>query len=405
MTVFTAAYLCRLGLWVWAAAALQGVLAWGSWRLCKRMVADAEARCRLAGFHLAALAILPAITLAVVHGVMLGMAGEPAGAGTRYPVTATLDGATAAIAPFALALIVWLLGAVVMTTRLANELRAVRHARGEPAPFALDALVGRLAVGVGLRRRVRVVVGEAACPSVIGWRRPVLLVPRDFAARLGEPEREAVLLHELAHVRRDDFAWNVIQRLIVAALWWNPVAWRLYRDLAEEREVCCDSLAASGGARAPALARGLVALAEDARAARLAQAAAGGGALAQRLERLLTPSRRRPPPIGALAVAAVLVLACLGVGLVSRADVAGRDLCLASALGPAISVQARDPAGAFALNIRQGRVLQASVDGRALPAGHIRQAGRHVVLVGPRDEVLVALTVFPHARIRWNARS
>ena len=94
----------------------------------------------------------------------------------------------------------------------------------------------------------------------MGIKRSILLVPPDFVG-LPTAERTAVLLHELAHAARHDFAVNLLQRLILVPLWFQPMAWSLYRHAwPANARLVATLLAIRHGASAPALARALVRL-------------------------------------------------------------------------------------------------------------------------------------------------
>jgi hypothetical protein len=254
----------------------------------------------------------------------------------------------------------------------------------------------------------RVREADVAGPLVTGWRRPLLLVPNGLALRLTPAELDAVLLHELAHVRRRDLYWNLLQRFVLAALWLHPAAWALQAGVARERERCCDALAVHHGAAAPALARALVKLAEArGRRPALVLAIADGAGLVERVRALLEPERpdasRRRRVAVALALSA-LCFAALGAGRAALADPALRDFYTASAFGPTIAIQAHDRAGAFALQVRQGRVLQASVQQR--PVRVMQEGGRVTLttLAGATPTPLLVLTVTPQGRVQWESR-
>jgi beta-lactamase regulating signal transducer with metallopeptidase domain len=80
-------------------------------------------------------------------------------------------------------------------------------------------------------------------PLVVGWRRPLILLPLAWMqwedARLG-----AVLRHELAHVRRGDYAWNLAAALLPVLYWPNPIAWLIARRIRLHAELACDRRAA-----------------------------------------------------------------------------------------------------------------------------------------------------------------
>jgi bla regulator protein blaR1 len=77
-------------------------------------------------------------------------------------------------------------------------------------------------------------------PGVVGWWRPVLLVPEGIAERLTPRQLEAVLAHELCHVRRRDNLTSAIHMIVEALFWFHPLVWWIGARLVEERERACD---------------------------------------------------------------------------------------------------------------------------------------------------------------------
>ena len=409
MSFFTAAYLARLELWGLAALCLQGPLVALSWVAWSRASANATAasRHRLACLHLAALVALPALTVAILHATVADMGVTPLHGSPEAMLSAQMAGYRAALWLGLPLMAEWLAGVVAMLLRLAADVRRSARLRVQPAPAAWTAAVHRLARERIGALRLRVAIAEVATPQVHGLWRPRLLVPSDFTTRLAAEEREAVLLHELAHLQRGDFGWNLLQRLVLALLWFHPVAWMLYRRVSRERELCCDALAVRHGASAAGLARALVRLAERHACAATSMPVAAQGDLAARVPGLLEPSRQGLPPLRLRAAAAVVSACCvlaLGAGRLGQADPALADLCHASVFGSTLSVYAHDGAGSFVLQIRHGRVIAASIERQALPPERIWQEGRHVTLLDPRQLPILALTVTPQDKIEWTAR-
>jgi len=402
MTAFTAQYLSRLEMWGLLLSLLQGALIFASWRAWQRSTSNAVWRHRLACAHFAALALLPVLTLAVMQASVSHMAVQPPqGPPTVLPTV--LDGVRAN--PGMAVAAVWLAGAAAMLWRLAREARALARLRHAPAPASV-----RAALRATVRARLVTSlpeIGEARVrsPQVAGWWRPRLLVPRGLPALLDAAELEAVLLHELAHVRRGDLRWNLLQRIVLALLWFHPVAWALQATIARERERCCDALAVRHGAHPAALARALVKLAEAGARPTLAMSMSQGGtALVERVHDLMTPPRPGTALHGRRAGAAAVSLGCvlaLGAGRLVPVDGVLGELYLASAFGPTVAIQARDSAGSFALWVRQGRVIQASVRDRPV---HISQQGDRVTLTDATEGPVLLLTVTPQDRVQWEAR-
>lgn len=403
MNAFTAEYLSRLELWGLLASLGQGGLLLWSWRAWQRAALCASVRHRLACAHLAALGLLPVLTLAIVQATVTDMAGRPPhGAPTALPTV--FDGVRADAAVGVAAL--WAAGVVVMLLRLLHEARVLARTRHAPAPDQVSAALRRSAPS-GLVATLPVIrEAVVASPRVTGWRHPLVLMPPGVAGLLDAAELDAVLLHELAHVRRGDLRWNLLQRVVLALLWFHPVAWCLQAGIARERERCCDALAVRHGAQPAALARALVKLAQ-ARARPtlgMAMAMSQGGALTERVQGLLQPAR---PGAGArrrTAWALVVSMACvlaLAAGRLASSDPVLGEFYMASTFGPTIAIQAHDGAGSFALRVRQGRVIEASVHDEPV---RITQQGDRVTLTGGAQAPLLVLTVMPQGRVLWEPR-
>ena len=404
---FTVAYFARLELWWIGAVAIQGVLVLGSWHAWKRPLAGAcaEQRHRMACIHFAALAMLPAATVATVHLTVAGMGAEISRASPMAGLAQWPWGGPDAWHGSASVFVVWLAGAMAMALRLAADAWRATSLRRESTPAEWTNALDRL--GGGWAPRVTLCMADVTVPQVVGIRRPVLLAPRDLAARLPVAERDAVLLHELAHVHRRDVLWNLLQRLMLVLVWFQPVAWWLHRQLARERELCCDALAVRHGASPLVLGKALVRLAENRARDDLSMGIGGRGELTTRIHHLLGLHEAGMPPLRSVGMAVALSLSCLsaiGLGRMALADPAMGDLYIASAMGPTVVIAAHDPAGTFTLRVRQGRVIQASVDRRRIPREDIVQQGPQVTLVDKARLPIVSLQVSPQGRVRWQAR-
>jgi len=149
----------------------------------------------------------------------------------------------------------------------------------------LDDLRGRLRIS----RPVTLLEScFAEVPVVIGHLRPVILMPVGLLAGLPVAQVEAILLHELAHIRRADYLVNLMQTLVEGLLFYHPAAWWISGVIRAERENCCDDLVVLTNGGAHEYARALAALAENRWTMREAAMAATGGNLVKRIRRLLS---------------------------------------------------------------------------------------------------------------------
>lgn len=145
-------------------------------------------------------------------------------------------------------------------------------------------------------------------PLSAGLWRPMVFVPASLLAKMPPELLEALLAHELAHIRRHDYLANLLQRAAEALLFFHPIVWWLSRRIRQERELVADDLAASVLGEPKRLALALAELDQTLSLPNLAQAAHGGH-LMTRIRSLLHP--RRPVTASALPFG-ILAAACIG---------------------------------------------------------------------------------------------
>jgi beta-lactamase regulating signal transducer with metallopeptidase domain/protocatechuate 3,4-dioxygenase beta subunit len=269
-------------------------------RLAGARLLTAPARYALACLALAVMAALPVATYVA--------AAEPGPVPEALWPVAGVD--WAALLPWLVAL--WAAGVGLFSLRLAAGWRRVHRLSRvgvAAAPEEWRRAARELARRMRVRQAVRLVASRLALtPAVVGWWRPVVLLPMEALTGLSEAQLRAVLAHELAHVLRRDYLANLLQGVTEAVLFYHPAVWWVSSRIRAEREACCDDLAlAATGGDALSYARALAHL-ETARRVRLAVAATGG-ALRARVARLLgkaeTPWQALPNPAAAVALGAL----------------------------------------------------------------------------------------------------
>ncbi|MEO6393276.1 MAG: M56 family metallopeptidase [Pyrinomonadaceae bacterium] len=213
----------------------------------------------------------------------------------------------------------WMAGVLIFSLRAAGGWLVVlrlRRRSSTPAPEPWQNMLNRLACEVKVSRTVRLCESAIAeVPAVIGWLRPVILVPVGALTGLSSAQIEAVLAHELAHIRRHDYLVNLLQTFVENLLFYHPAIWWVSRRVRIEREHCCDDLAVQACGDVVVYAGALAAL-EGIRstAAPKLALAADGGSLLGRVRRLLGASRS--PNRATAWVASLVMLISLGaVGL------------------------------------------------------------------------------------------
>jgi len=317
MTALAQALSAALLDFVWQGLAVGIVLALALWLLRKRA---AHSRYLASCVTLAVLAALPAWTAWNLYQ-------RPARvAGTAILLAAAQTAAAVAPVPVswiaraeAWTLPVWSLGVLLLSLRLVWAARQVHALRRLSAPAAAEirATVGALAARLGVERAVQVQVSPAAdSPSVIGWLRPVILLPASTLLGLTPQQLEAVLAHEMAHIRRFDYLVNLLQMLVETLLFYHPVVWLVSARIGHERELCCDDLAVAACGDKLCYARALARLERLRLTAPAMAMASAGGPLLYRIQRLMGAATQeyRPSALpGILALA--LGLACFALNV------------------------------------------------------------------------------------------
>ena len=162
--------------------------------------------------------------------------------------------------------ICWLIGVGVLLLRFAGGWIYLERLRFGSRPVRdggwqtrFGVLVARLDIGraVELRETARIVT-----PMVVGVLRPVVLMPIGLLAGLSAAQVEAILAHELAHIRRHDYLVNLVQSFVEVVYFFHPVLWWLSGRIRAEREHCCDDLAMAVCDDRLSLAHALVRVAE-----------------------------------------------------------------------------------------------------------------------------------------------
>lgn len=207
----------------------------------------------------------------------------------------------------------WACGAAVLALRLLLGLAWVRR-RSRPGAYRIDAAwqatLARMASEFGIARGIVLgVVDDLSGPVTAGWWRPVVLVPAALLTGMPAPLLEALLAHELAHVRRHDYLVNLLQSAIEILLFYHPAVWWLSHRIRVERELVADDLAANQLGEPRRLALALSELDLVRRSTVNLAPAAHGGNLMSRIKRLVRPEAepfqwKLALPILALALSA-----------------------------------------------------------------------------------------------------
>ncbi|HOX70924.1 MAG TPA: M56 family metallopeptidase [Dokdonella sp.] len=222
--------------------------------------------------------------------------------------------------------LLWIAGVILMTGRAVHQWRALdriatrlayRHAEIEELLIAVGSRFGGMA---GARVLVSAFIDT---PTLIGWFKPVILLPAAVVIGFPRQQLELILAHELGHLRRYDHLVNLAQAIVETLLFYHPVVHWISREVRHEREVCCDNLVLRMTDSEPReYARTLAALEDVRQLTPQLAVAASGGMLLDRVRRIvgsktqLQPNRRSHR--AAWLVAAASITLVVGAILVSR---------------------------------------------------------------------------------------
>ncbi len=203
--------------------------------------------------------------------------------------------------------------------RLGGNYSLKKTAVSDNAPWR-KLIFNEVATKVRVAKRVVLAVSDKIIiPCTIGFIKPVILLPATMLTGLDESQLRAILAHELMHIKRHDWLFNLVQMFVEAVLFFNPAVWWISKHIRLEREAVCDEGVVGQTQNAQAYARLLLDLAKlhhrPAIAAALGVkfASDGPGPISERIKRLVIPGHRsagsRPGFIPSLVILCLLTAA------------------------------------------------------------------------------------------------
>ncbi len=223
-------------------------------------------------------------------------------------------------ANYPLIVAVWLLGFGFFLLRLAGGLWYV-HRLSKRGVFPVESFweekMTALAARLGMSRPVRLLESALVhAPVTIGWLKPVVLMPVGLINRLSPAEVEAVLAHELAHIARQDWLFNLLQAFVETVFYYHPAIWWMSQIIGNERENCCDDDALAATGNRIAFAKALVQVQEMAKPA-LALGLNGTSRplLLERVRRILNQPQQKSQIMEKFTATAILLALLTLVGI------------------------------------------------------------------------------------------
>ncbi len=251
---------------------------------------------------------------------------------TASPITRTIGDQAGGRSPSMPVLVATLYVAgfvLLMFPVLIGTLRMIWLTRHATLRDESDAVLSSLG-DADRERRLRVLISDRIrVPLAWGWRQGLILLPAEFEAWPPEMQRDS-LLHELAHLERQDLLFQTLARLAAALHWFNPLAWRVLRCLLLEAEQACDDRVLGSGTSTADYAERLLRIASGADHAALRQlpavAMARSSQLATRIESLFEPRRHRAFRIGRVRLMVTILLVLLPTALVGVVRLGARPV-------------------------------------------------------------------------------
>jgi len=223
----------------------------------------------------------------------------------------------------------WGLGVSLLLVRLAGGWwlvqRWTKH-QVQAVPAAWQNHIERLTSQMGISRAVRLLEStQITVPMTVGWLKPVILLPVGLLSGLSPRQVEAILAHELAHIRQYDYLVNLLQSIVEVLFFYHPAVWFLSARIREEREHRCDALAIAQTGRPVEYAQALAAVETLRQAPQPDLVLAFGGRkqyLLERVKRVLGVADERPnATLSTLGlVTALLLVGSLAVGQRKEAE-------------------------------------------------------------------------------------
>src|SRR5215831_4688285 len=184
----------------------------------------------------------------------------------------------------------WLVGVALLSLRSAGGVVLLERERRRKSAVVADQILEvchALQDQLGINRAIEYCeTAFLEAPAVIGWFRPVVLLPVSVLTGLSDEQLRMVIAHELAHIQRLDAFVNVFQVCVETLLFYHPAVWWLNKRIRAERELCCDEIAVTVCGDAVEYARALTMM-EEWRSAPALAMAANRGPMAERIFHLL----------------------------------------------------------------------------------------------------------------------
>jgi bla regulator protein blaR1 len=328
---------------------------------------------------------------------------EPAGSGEESSLTALEDDVKPVslvvqfkayfTSHFPLIITLWFIGIIILTLKFLGGLAYVQRLKNYKAidiTFQWEEKLKSISNKIGLNKTVRILESSlVAVPMVVGYVKPVILLPIGAIAGLSSSQVEAILAHELAHILRKDYLVNIFQTIIEILFFYHPVIWWISARVREERENCCDDIALQVNENSLVYAKALSTLGEmQVQTPQMAMAATSKSKnLYKRIKRMLTKSTQHPTFSEGFITACALFICIFAFSMVARASLISNSTDVSvSKISEVVSIDDGE-FEAVALNIKsvsgedndliivknkKGKIVELYINGRKVPRNEIQ---------------------------------
>ena len=309
-----------------------------------------------------------------------------------------------------LIVVVWFMGMVLFLLRMLGGLAYIEYLKNRftrEMPGTWQIRLELLSKKLSLKRKVQLLESAlVTVPMVIGWIKPVILIPVGAINGLTMEQTEAVLAHELAHISRNDFLFNLLQTLVEVILYFNPAVWWISAVIRAERENCCDDIALNLCENRLAYAKALLVLQEQNKTRVPGMALAFSNRRKQmlnRISRILNHPQNKSKIMEKFVITSLLILALLGISMSeyrTQEDLTGErelvtatessDVIVEKFMGTSLAtlpdtlpqgknrliVEREDQK--MEVEIEDGEIRTMKIDGKEIPANEFKNHAREV---------------------------
>lgn len=199
---------------------------------------------------------------------------------------------------FPLLVHIWLLGIVILSLRFLGNLAYVhrlKNYRTIPVENYWLRAMERLKTTMAVKSTVKLAKSSLTrSPMVVGYLKPVILLPMSAVSGISVHEMECIIAHELAHIKRNDYLMGLLQKLVGILFFYHPAIWWISVITKAERENCCDDLAVAATGDSVSFVKAIAKMEEHRQSTRLAVAFTGQkNTLLKRVQRLLNQRKMK----------------------------------------------------------------------------------------------------------------